>query len=231
MDFFEAIKKRRSIRKFTQDVVPDNVIRKALEAAILAPNSSNIQSWQFYWVRSVGSKQKLVEFCLNQSAARTASHLVVVVADPKLWRRSHKPLIDWVKGANPPKAVHVYYEKMIPLTYTWGLFNIWGRVKGLMGFCIGLFRPMLRGPHTLGQLQEVSIKSAALASENFVLAVTAQGFSSCMMEGFDESRVRRMLRLESSARVVMVIGVGKESERGTWGPQFRLDLETVVKEV
>ena len=41
-------------------------------------------------------------------------------------------------------------------------------------------------------LQEIAIKSAALGAENFVLALEAQGFSSCMMEGHDESRVLKL---------------------------------------
>ena len=80
-------------------------------------------------------------------------------------------------------------------------------------------------------LQEVSIKSAALAAENFVLSLEAQGFSSCMMEGHDEKRILKFLGLSKSARTVMVIGVGEPSERALWGEQFRLPLESVVHEV
>ena len=82
MEFFEAVKNRRSIRKFTDENVPDSVVEKALEAAVLAPNSSNVQTWDFYWVRTPEKKKKLVSYCLNQSAARTAQHLVVIVGDP-----------------------------------------------------------------------------------------------------------------------------------------------------
>lgn len=69
MDFFEVINRRRSVRDFTEEVVPDLVIEKALEAAILAPNSSNTQTWNFYWVKSIEAKAKLVEAYLSQSAA------------------------------------------------------------------------------------------------------------------------------------------------------------------
>ena len=55
MDFFEIVKKRRSVRKFTDTTVPDEVINKSLEAALLAANSSNLQPWEFYWVKN---KQK-----------------------------------------------------------------------------------------------------------------------------------------------------------------------------
>ena len=228
MDFFEAVAKRRSIRKYTDEKVPEEVMQKAFDAAILAPNSSNTQTWDFFWVRSEDKKKKLVECCLSQSAARTAAELVVITANPAQWKRSQKPLIQWVESVNAPKLVQTYYRKLIPYTYRWGFLNSWGYLKAALTFSTGLFRPVPRGPNTLSELQTVAIKSAALASENFVLAISAQGFSTCMMEGFDESRVKSLLNLPCSARVVMVISVGRESDRGTWGPQFRLPKSDVL---
>lgn len=231
MNFFDVINQRRSIRKYTADTVPDNVIEKALEAAIKAPNSSNMQTWNFYWVQTPEKKQKLVEACLSQSAARTANQLLVVTADPNLWRRSQPGLIEWVETSQAPPPVHLYYKKLIPLTYRAGFLNSMGLIKWVLSTAVGFFRPMVRGPYTLRDLQEVAIKSAALASENFVLAIAAQGYATCMMEGFDEHRVHRLLKLKRTERVVMVIGVGKEGERGTWGSQYRLPMEKVVHRI
>ena len=232
MDFFEAVQKRRSIRKFTDEPIPDSVVTKALEAAVLAPNSSNVQTWDFYWVSSPEKKKKLVEFCLNQSAARTAQHLIVIVADPGRYHRSRKPLLDWAKSAKAPKPVVFYYEKFLPYwSYRWGFLNSIGLLKWLVSHVVFLFRPIMIRQNFLSDMQEVAIKSAALAAENFVLALTSQGCASCMMEGFDEGRVRRLLRLKGTARVVMVVGLGKAHERGTWGPQFRLPTHEVVHKI
>lgn len=231
MNLFEVIQKRRSIRKFTEDRVPEEVMTKALEMAVLAPNSSNTQTWDFYWVRSDEQKKKLVEACLSQSAARTASDLLVVVASPKAWKRSQDRLIEWVKAANAPKQVVMYYEKLIPVMYRWGIFNIIGVIRFFIFNLVGLFRPIMRRPASRRDIQEIAIKSAALAAENFVLAITAQGFATCMMEGFDEVRVKRFLKLKCSDRVVMVIGIGKESEKGTWGPRYRLPITDVVHKI
>jgi nitroreductase len=231
VDFFEVIEKRRSIRKYTNEAVPSDVIEKAMAAAIKAPNSSNTQTWNFYWVVSEDNKKKLVEACMSQSAARTANQLIVVTANPKLWKRSLPGLIDWVETSKAPKLVHMYYKRLIPLTYRWGFLNGLGLVRWILTSVVGFFRPINRGPYTKRDMQEVAIKSAALACENFVLAITAQGYATCMMEGFDECRVSKILKLQSTERVVMVIGVGKEAERGTWGSQFRLPLEQVLHRV
>lgn len=231
MDLFEAIRTRRSIRRFTEKPVPEVDIRAAIEAAILAPNSSNTQTWDFFWVRSSEKKSRLIEACLSQSAARTAAELIVVSANPKNWQRSRPLLIEWVKRVGAPKPVVQYYETLIPLMYRWGFLNILGVSKMLVMSMVGIFRPVPRGPNTKRDMQEVAIKSAALAAQNLVLALTAKGHQTCMMEGFDESRVRRVLKVSRQNRIVMVIAIGEPQEKGTWGPQFRLPVESVLHEV
>ncbi len=231
MDLFEAISRRRSTRQFTADPVADEIIEKALEAAIWAPNSSNVQTWDFFWVQSQARKTALVKACLNQSAARKAQHLVVVSANPKLWRRSRSYLDAWVQRENAPTAVRTYYNRLIPITYTWGPLNCIGWLKKLILNCIGLLKPMMRRPCLRWELEEVAIKSAALAAENFVLAVSAQCYDTCMMEGFDEPRVRKVLGLGWNHRIAMVIAVGKAADKPSWGQPYRLPQEMVVHRV
>ncbi len=228
MDFFDVVSKRRSIRRYTDQVFPSEHVEKALSAAMLAPNSSNTQTWDFYWFQTAEKKKQLVDICLNQSAARTAQHLVVVTANPILWRRSQQFLIDWAIEAKAPGAVVTYYQKLVPFMYRWGFLNVLAPLKKTIFFITGFFRPIMRSPASRRDAQEVAIKSAALAAENFVLAITAQGGATCMMEGFDETRLKRLLKLQSSARVVMVISVGYEAEGATWGPRARLPMKEVV---
>jgi nitroreductase len=230
MDFYQTVEKRRSSRKFTSKDVPRDVMIRAFEAAIKAPNSSNMQTWDFYWVKSENNKKNLVKYCLGQSAAREAKELVVVIADPKLWKRSNPEVIKYTDEVKAPKLVKTYYQKLIPFTYRWGVLNCFAPFKWAMNSLVGMFRPTVRGPYTKRDLQEIGIKSAALACENFVLSLETEGFSSCMMEGHDEKRIKKMLRVRGSARTVMVIGVGEPSERALWGHRFRLPLESVLHE-
>jgi nitroreductase len=227
MDFFEAVKARRSIRKYTTEAVPAEVIEKALDAALLAPNSSNLQTWQFFWVRDSVKKQKLVEACLGQSAARTAQELIVVVANPSLWKKTAPAMVQYLDTLpKVPSLVRTYYEKLVPMTYGW---NFLWPLKVLIFNLIGIFRPITRRPASAKDIQEVSIKSAALASENFMLAISAQGFSTCPMEGLDEVRVKRILGIGFGTRVVMAISVGRAAENGTWGPQVRFNRDWFVR--
>jgi len=228
VEFFEVVERRRSTRQFTDQPVPDSVIEKAFAAAVWAPNSSNLQTWDFFWVDAPEKKAALVRACLNQAPARKARHLIVVTANPKLWRRSRQHLNQWVEQESAPKPVRTYYGKLIPITYTWGILNCIGLLKKVAVQVTGVFRPIMRRPCFRGELEEVAIKSAALASENFVLAVTAQGYDTCMMEGFDEVRVRKLLGIHRAYRIVMVIAVGKAAAKATWGRPFRIPDSLVI---
>jgi len=47
LDIIEAIKKRKSIRRFKPDPVPEKVIREILEIAVRSPSAMNTQPWEF----------------------------------------------------------------------------------------------------------------------------------------------------------------------------------------
>jgi nitroreductase len=229
MDFFQAVQTRRSIRKYTQTPVPAAVIEKALDAALLAPNSSNLQTWQFYWVQTADQKARLVEACLSQSAARTAQELIVCVANPSLWKLTNPAMQLFNEKVEAPALVKTYYQKLIPFTYG---FRFLAPLKWLIFNAIGVFKPMTRGPISWRDLQEVSIKSAALACENFMLAIAAQGFATCPMEGMDERRVKKIVRATPGSRVVMVMAVGEaDPQKGTWGPQVRFQRDWFIHRI
>ena len=230
MDFFDVVDKRRSVRKFTSREVPRAVMEKALQAGLLAPNSSNLQPWEFYWVKDSAKKAKLVEACLSQGAAKTAAELVVAVARTDTWPRNSRLLLKTFEqqGSTPPKVL-TYYRSLIPWVYRQGPLGILGLLKRPVFFVAGLFRPVPRGPHSPAQLREVVSKTTALACQNIMLALVAQGFDSCPMEGFDEVRVKKILGLKSGSHVVMVLGIGEGDPEGVYGPRVRLDEKLFIK--
>ena len=75
-------------------------MRKCLKAATLAPNSSNLQPWEFYWIRSVNKKEKLIKACFSQNAARTSQELVVAVSRIDTWKRNRDLIIKDYKRKN-----------------------------------------------------------------------------------------------------------------------------------
>lgn len=60
MDLYEAIRGRRSIRRFKPDPVPKQVLERILEMAMWAPSGMNLQNW-FFVVISGDRKDVVVE--------------------------------------------------------------------------------------------------------------------------------------------------------------------------
>ena len=235
MDFFRLIEKRRSVRKFKQEPVPAKVIEKALDSALLAANSSNLQPWEFYWVKEENNKDALVKACFSQGAARTAQELIVAVSRIDTWKRNRNLIVKDYKSRDKfLPIIDNYYNKLIPLIYLNDRFGILGVFRKFISLFInlfGFFRPVLRSPMYRHELFEVVTKSTALACQNLMMALVAQGYDSCPMEGFDEKRVKKILKLNAQSHVVMVLGIGKADEKGVYGERFRINKELTVKEI
>jgi len=77
MGFMDAIRKRRSIRKYKAERIPDEKLANILEATRLAPSGSNRQSWKFIVVRDKEKKAKLAEACNKQLWVGDADVVIV----------------------------------------------------------------------------------------------------------------------------------------------------------
>ena len=233
MDFFELVDKRRSVRKFSNETIPEQVIIKALNAAVLAANSSNLQPWEFHWVKDKVNKNDLIKACFSQNAAKTAQELIVAVSRIDTWKRNRNLILEnYKKNGNLLPVVEKYYNKLIPLAYAHDRIGLLGIMKKIMSFFIGvvgLFKPVPRGPIFRNDVFEIVTKTTALACQNFMMALVAQGYDSCPMEGFDQNRVKKILKLNSKSHIVMVLGVGKADPKGIYGERFRIDNDLVIK--
>jgi nitroreductase len=96
LDVFEAIKTRRSIRKYKADPIDDATLETILEAARWAPSWSNTQCWRFVVVKDSDIKNKLADVMIGltsetpnpaEKAVREAP--VVIVACAKMGRSGY----------------------------------------------------------------------------------------------------------------------------------------------
>lgn len=232
-EFEKVVRSRRSTRVFTNEKVPEEVMRHCLDLALLAPNSSNLQSWQFYWVRDETKKQELARLCLGQPAATTAQELVVCVSRLDTWKRNCRLMIEKLENSEtpPPAAVFDYYKKLVPLAYGQGPFYLMGPIKKLLMHCLAWNKPSPRGPAGKADMRVWAHKSTALACQNLMLSLRACGYDSCPMEGIDERRIQKFLKLPRAAEVCMVISAGKRANNGIYGRQIRFDKAMFVFEV
>ncbi|HEX3013098.1 MAG TPA: nitroreductase family protein [Methanobacterium sp.] len=77
MDVFEAISKRRSIRKYKDTEVEDEKLQNILEVARIAPSAANRQEWKFIVVKDRETREKLVEAANGQQFVAEAPVTIV----------------------------------------------------------------------------------------------------------------------------------------------------------
>jgi nitroreductase len=73
MELSEAIKSRRSIRKFTDYYVTDEEISEILEAARFSPSWANTQVWEYIVIRDREVIRKVTETYSSTNPARNCS--------------------------------------------------------------------------------------------------------------------------------------------------------------
>ncbi|MFN2361834.1 MAG: nitroreductase family protein, partial [Marinobacter sp.] len=154
--------------------------------------------------------------------------LIVVVARTDTWRQHSRMALEQWPEDNLPGIVKRYYSRIAPIHYNQGPFGLFGAAKKTAGLFVGLTRPVPRGPYSPNEMKIWATKSTALAAENLMLALRAHGYDSCPMEGFDECRVRRLLKLPRKGLVTMVLAAGRRSEKGIYNRQYRFDKEGLV---
>ncbi len=228
-EFIKVVESRRSVRIFNDSKVDEQDMLKCLELSLLSANSSNLQSWEFYWVRDIDKKKQLIDYCLGQPAATTAQELVVCVARPDNWKLNTNLMLNLFKEKELPEAVSTYYKKIVPLAYNQGLFGLFGLLKKISTFFIGLKRPIPREPVSFNDMKIWAQKTTALACQTLMLGLRAFGYDSCPMEGIDSYKIKKLLKLPKKAQICMVISVGKRAKNGVYGKRFRLNKDRFIK--
>jgi len=81
MNTFDAIFSRRSIRKYTPQTVPEELITELLKAAMAAPSAGNEQAWQFIVIRDRSLLDAVPNFHPYSDMLKYASVAVLVCGD------------------------------------------------------------------------------------------------------------------------------------------------------
>ncbi len=81
MDVLEAIKKRRSVRKYMDVPVEWDKVGQILEAGRLSPSAGNVQDWRFMVITDPGLRQKIAEASLKQYWMQEAPVYIIVITE------------------------------------------------------------------------------------------------------------------------------------------------------
>lgn len=240
MNLEEILKYRRSVRVYKKDQPIDTErVKHCLELATLAPNSSDMQLWEFYHITQPELMAKVSEACLSQPATSTAAQIVVFVTRQDLYRQHAKFVLDFEKGniqRNSPeerrekriKDRELYYGKLMPFIYA-RFFGLLGFFRVLLVNTVSLFRPMLLQVSEC-DMRVVVHKSCALAAQTFMIAMANEGYDTCPLEGLDSRRLKKLLGLPRGAGINMVISCGvRDGNKGIWGERCRLPFDEVYR--
>jgi nitroreductase len=81
---FEAVKGRRSIRKFQEKEIPRDAVDKLIDTLIWAPSAGNLQARKFYFITNQDRKDSLSRAALNQTFIAHAPLVVVGCTDSRV---------------------------------------------------------------------------------------------------------------------------------------------------
>jgi len=200
MSVAEAIRARRSIRKYTGQPLADETVRELLEAARLAPSSVNSQPWRFKvvrdrqeieWIATTGSK--------GQRWAATAGAIFLCCVDTSGFVAESRATYKYLKDSG------ALVPEMEP-----GLDDLMERMAQLP-------RDALRWAGAI---------NTSIAMTMMLLRATELGLGSCWMGMYDENAVKQRFDVPEELDLVAMLAVGAPDEAPA--PRPRKTLEEIL---
>lgn len=115
VDAIEAILSRRSIRRYTPEPVPADVVRKILEAGMSAPSAGNEQPWHFVVITARRILDEIPRFHPYAEMLKEAPVAILVCGDRRLERyRDH-----WIQDCSAAT------QNLLLAAHALGLGAVW----------------------------------------------------------------------------------------------------------
>jgi len=184
----QAINDRRATPSFLPDPVPENDLKKILEAGLSAPSAYNLQPWRFLVVRDIERRAQLRQAAMKQPKVEETPVVIVACADLEGWRNGD--LDEVIRLAQQhgygDEARHTAMRKNIA-----GFFSAPGNAGGLApDFAVW------------GNRQTM------IAFTTMMWMAEALGYDTAPMEGFYEDQVKAALDIPAHVRVVALLAIG-----------------------
>lgn len=61
MDFYDVVEKRRTVRSFTEEKIPEEIIHRILDAGIKAPTYNHLREWDFILIKDIQTRLNIVK--------------------------------------------------------------------------------------------------------------------------------------------------------------------------
>lgn len=128
MEFYEVVFKRRSIRKFREEKVSEEVLNRILEAARWAPSAGNTQPWHFIIITKPKIKQKIAEICTKYSR----KHWKEFPTEIACYLAARGGSWDKSAMAKIPVLIAVCYENPKGMRHELILGSVWAAIENML---------------------------------------------------------------------------------------------------
>ena len=185
----EAVAQRRATPSFQEVPIHSADLEKIIRAGLAAPSGYNLQPWRFIVVRDRDQKKKLREAAFNQAKVEEASAVIVACGDPLGWKEAD-------------------LEEMLRISRQHGFTGeqndrVRAAVTGFLG-------------SPPGQAGGVEPTFDLWVNRHVMIAFTTMmwtaetlGYDTAPMEGFEEDKVKALLKIPERVRVVALLGIGR----------------------
>lgn len=184
MDVFQAIRKRKAVRTYTDRPVPEEVLDKVLRAALQAPTGSGSQAWGLLVVRDEATRRQVAD---------------LVIAGGAQYFAAMRPRRDATPEEHEAACV-AYAEQILP---TYRIAPVW---------VMGLLVPRDNYPESMREGGYVDdLLSVAFAMENLFVAARAEGLGTVptsAFQRFEKDRLREIVGLPPEVDPVLVTPLG-----------------------
>ncbi|MGL6128007.1 NAD(P)H-dependent oxidoreductase [Chryseobacterium artocarpi] len=187
MNYLEALSRRYSVKKFNNQIIPQETLHNILESGKLSASSLGLQPYKIIIVESEEMKQKLIPAFYNPSQISTCSHLVVIIS-----------------------------KKTIEESYIRGYFNHISEVREISLEQLDPFKNSISqhiNQKTQDEIFNWAEKQSYIVLANLMYAAAIENIDSCPMEGFRQDLIEEILNINSETeKVTVTLALGYRSE-------------------
>lgn len=185
MEVMQAIKLRRSIRRYRPEPVPPEHIDVLLESARLAPSASNLQTWKFKVVTDADLRKSLREAAFSQKFVERAPLVIVGCIDFAAYQDRAKRTLELIRT---------------------------GAVKPNLGMILRYARGSGTGLESEERQIINGVVNVTIAMEHMVLAAVELGLGTCWVRAFEPEKVMKLLSLPTECYPLALLTVGYPRE-------------------
>lgn len=197
MEFYEVIEKRRTIRNFSDEKIPEGKILKVLNAGIKAPTYNHLREWEFILVKDIDLRLKIVN---AEGIPETADIKQLEQSFSKLDSTAKRMYLDAI-----PKQKSMLLKSPELLVI--------------------VFKPKTIVEKSKNVYDLNCLSSVWCCIENILLALTAEDLCGVTYIPQKSEKIKEILNIPKQLEIAAIIPFGYKLKDGSVLPQKRILLE------